>query len=443
MVKGYVYILSDDTHPYLKIGRTTRTPEERIKELASTGSPGRLSIVDSILVDDCVAVESAIHMELNRHRVRSDREFFDIAPNVAVAYLRTFEKRTNINPPGNEEALRCFLELTEPDFEVYPDALKQLSDAVVETRKYEWDAYERISDTGHSLYETYKESPTIASKLLDAPDTDKTIGFKNDSPMWEMRLAKFLFVFEGSDDLGELANTYSERGAALSSVFAEYNPLIEKVTDAFTDLAEQCSQITERNEQEAIQLMSGAAEILAEGDCWPAWEFKSIEAELGQPFLISGVPDELRDYRVDIGIPSDRLYRPVFDLGAIEDYPFMDYASRDVLRYKLNVELDQLIREYTEKEIRDAALLNRRVNLREREVIQKKYTSLIMAREGRILDLLNEVDKVEKEGKQECLEKAKTIFQDLQRARELLPTLAGRLDDLLREMRFMLSVVAE
>lgn len=79
-LKGYVYVL---VHPimdgYVKIGRTTRTPIDRAKELSDlskTSLLGKFIVAYEILVDNCVLVEKAIHHRLKEKRSSTNREFF-------------------------------------------------------------------------------------------------------------------------------------------------------------------------------------------------------------------------------------------------------------------------------------------------------------------------------------------------------------------------------
>jgi hypothetical protein len=82
MKNEYVYIL---VHPvqdgYLKIGATTRTPEERAKEItakASTGLVGKFIVAYEFEVEDCQYIERLVHYKLRKYRVNSNREFFYI-----------------------------------------------------------------------------------------------------------------------------------------------------------------------------------------------------------------------------------------------------------------------------------------------------------------------------------------------------------------------------
>lgn len=76
----YIYILSRrEDRELLKIGRTGRNIEARVKEInASTGVLYPLSPRRVFRVTDCKVAEQLIHNRLDDFRVRSDREFFII-----------------------------------------------------------------------------------------------------------------------------------------------------------------------------------------------------------------------------------------------------------------------------------------------------------------------------------------------------------------------------
>lgn len=77
---GWIYILSTrDAPTILKIGMTTRTVDERVKEInASTGVLYPYSARAAFRVDDPGKTERAIHLRLAECRIRPDREFFDL-----------------------------------------------------------------------------------------------------------------------------------------------------------------------------------------------------------------------------------------------------------------------------------------------------------------------------------------------------------------------------
>jgi|GEM_PF-6260865 len=77
--QGYIYILSNPSmNGILKIGKTTRHPNERMNELHTTGVPTPFVLEFSILVPNCDVTENKIHGLLNFCRVQKNREFFKI-----------------------------------------------------------------------------------------------------------------------------------------------------------------------------------------------------------------------------------------------------------------------------------------------------------------------------------------------------------------------------
>jgi hypothetical protein len=73
---GHIYIISNSNMPNLfKIGYTTRSVDERSKELSTpTGVPGKFEVVESWEVGGVAEMESTIHENLSEYRV--DGEFF-------------------------------------------------------------------------------------------------------------------------------------------------------------------------------------------------------------------------------------------------------------------------------------------------------------------------------------------------------------------------------
>lgn len=75
---GYIYCLSNELMPgLLKIGMTMRTPEDRIKELYTTGVPTPFKIEFAKKVSDVVQKEKVLHLLLGKYTSRlPGREFF-------------------------------------------------------------------------------------------------------------------------------------------------------------------------------------------------------------------------------------------------------------------------------------------------------------------------------------------------------------------------------
>ena len=86
---GKVYILTNDLMPgIVKIGYTTQSIKERLKELDKTGVPWPFKCHFAIETDRYKEIESLMHDTFADYRVRSTREFFKISPEKVVAALR-------------------------------------------------------------------------------------------------------------------------------------------------------------------------------------------------------------------------------------------------------------------------------------------------------------------------------------------------------------------
>jgi hypothetical protein len=75
----YLYVLVNPAHKQglFKVGYTTRTPEERARELSShTGNPTNYLVVESWRVKDGKETERIVHHRLEKYRLSGNREFF-------------------------------------------------------------------------------------------------------------------------------------------------------------------------------------------------------------------------------------------------------------------------------------------------------------------------------------------------------------------------------
>lgn len=89
MSRGKIYIMTNDAMPgYVKIGRTSNTLEQRMKDLDTTGVPLPFRCHYAVEVDDYEVKEKLIHDGFADHRVRPNREFFELAPERAMAILK-------------------------------------------------------------------------------------------------------------------------------------------------------------------------------------------------------------------------------------------------------------------------------------------------------------------------------------------------------------------
>ena len=107
--RGYIYVLFNPLMTGLvKVGKTTRDPEERAAELSSsTGVPAPFIVAYQREVNDCTRAEDFVHSYLTNLgcRVNNNREFFRASLTTAIdavleyckvenSSVRTFPMRT-------------------------------------------------------------------------------------------------------------------------------------------------------------------------------------------------------------------------------------------------------------------------------------------------------------------------------------------------------------
>lgn len=96
---GYIYVLINPSMPGLvKIGRTTRNPESREKELSqATGVPTPFIMVYYKYFVDCQFAEEYIHNVLSEFRITHNREFFDVPIYEVIDLITKLEDSTIIS----------------------------------------------------------------------------------------------------------------------------------------------------------------------------------------------------------------------------------------------------------------------------------------------------------------------------------------------------------
>ena len=108
-----IYILTNEAMPgYVKIGRTTTSLEQRIRELnSSTCVPLPFTAFYACTVNDSLFVEHQLHDAFDNNRVNPRREFFNIAPERVVSALKLAEidnitpKKDIVEDKEDQEAL--------------------------------------------------------------------------------------------------------------------------------------------------------------------------------------------------------------------------------------------------------------------------------------------------------------------------------------------------
>ena len=90
---GYVYILTNPSFrkDWVKIGKSARPVNTRCKELDNTAVPLPFEVYATLKTEEFSSAEKLIHKMIDRltkKRIRKNREFFNIEPDVALDILR-------------------------------------------------------------------------------------------------------------------------------------------------------------------------------------------------------------------------------------------------------------------------------------------------------------------------------------------------------------------
>ena len=90
-MQDIVYVLVNEAMPnYVKVGSTANL-EQRMRDLDTTGVPLPFECFYAARVNDARFVERRLHDAFMNHRVRKNREFFEIAPERIMAALKLAE----------------------------------------------------------------------------------------------------------------------------------------------------------------------------------------------------------------------------------------------------------------------------------------------------------------------------------------------------------------
>jgi len=81
--------MSNQAMPHLvKIGYSSRLPEDRAKELHTTAVPYGFDVAFRAVTSRPIEVERKVHELLAAHRAATNREFFRVPPDVAIDAVR-------------------------------------------------------------------------------------------------------------------------------------------------------------------------------------------------------------------------------------------------------------------------------------------------------------------------------------------------------------------
>lgn len=94
-MNGFLYILSNRAIPGLvKVGYTTRSVDERVQELTTTGVPGKFIVDFYCYVDNAPYLEKMVHFNLSS--CRYDKEFFKCDAETAIRIVKKTIRDTSI-----------------------------------------------------------------------------------------------------------------------------------------------------------------------------------------------------------------------------------------------------------------------------------------------------------------------------------------------------------
>lgn len=128
---GYVYILTNPSfrEDWVKIGKSSRPVDVRSKELDNTAVPLPFEIYATLKTSKYAKVEKQIHKQIDRLtdlRIRQNREFFNIAPSVALDIMRDMADL-----------------LDDAELYVYVDGKPVISKSKEEDKKFEAETKEK------------------------------------------------------------------------------------------------------------------------------------------------------------------------------------------------------------------------------------------------------------------------------------------------------------
>lgn len=164
MTEGWVYCLSNPSMPDLvKIGMTERTPEERAKELSTTGVPTPFVIEFAKKVKNPAQKEATLHALLEKYAERTNarREFFRTTPDVVRQFFDLMDDVDGSTPEVSPVA--------EPLTETYQNFVKSIRPSVKEANP-DFTPQQIITEIA-SLWQK-KKNPAVEVKIEEPQEEE-------------------------------------------------------------------------------------------------------------------------------------------------------------------------------------------------------------------------------------------------------------------------------
>ncbi len=175
MPSGYIYILINPglSKNLLKIGMTTRTPEERATELSKdTGVPGDFFVAYEESVPDCQYAERIIHKRLSSYRYNQGMEFFKLPLKQAVTVLTEVANQIRVKAAHSKKPDSTAHSPSEYDMSQTDDSIRDMQqhiDNITTPTHYP-------VDTKRQDVEKRKPELSEGSKKRDIKRPEKTNG---------------------------------------------------------------------------------------------------------------------------------------------------------------------------------------------------------------------------------------------------------------------------
>jgi len=160
-IKGFVYVMSNKSMPgIIKIGMSTKMPEERAKELSSdTSTPTSFIVEYYAIFDDMIKAERMAHQRLKPHH--HGKEFFSTTVENAIYSIEelglSFQKLYSRTDYENEIRERRIIEKAHKEKEIahrkriaaVEESLAKLPEA--ERQKLNEQSWQRIDESLRSI----------------------------------------------------------------------------------------------------------------------------------------------------------------------------------------------------------------------------------------------------------------------------------------------------
>lgn len=198
-----IYILTNEAMPgYVKIGRTSTSVEQRIRELnSSTSVPLPFTAFYACTVKDSAFVEHQLHDAFDDNRINPRREFFRVAPERVVAALKLAEIE-NITP--------------KKDFVESPEDQKSLNEARKRRGRFNFSMVG--IPLGAEIY--FSRDENTKAKVIDTHASDSAIevnGEKTNLSRSAQKILGFDYGVAGTDYWMYEGETLDERRRRLES----------------------------------------------------------------------------------------------------------------------------------------------------------------------------------------------------------------------------------